>query len=192
MRILLIAFSFILLSSTAHSKVSVLKCLGQEELEIHKRKIHGPLEKLNKRLVNAVASLGELHIKRKYQKKICKHPNLSTSVSFLAHVLQYGREVFLVNPKSLDRFQQVKLIFLDQIVQDAPGYFFQYLSEVQSMVKDPNCLESRIPGLSTVLFRFRHLQENQSPRELLQEGGFSFQVFKDLKKLGSIFKDCSK
>ena len=66
---------------------SILQCLGMEEMALHKKKIQGPVYKLNQTLISEVASGNLMQVKREIIENICFAKDFSPSVNFLKNDL---------------------------------------------------------------------------------------------------------
>ena len=76
-------FVIIMFFTDARSTINpFIKCLGEEELLIHKSGSTGPVYNLNQWIISEISGQG-IHVKEKYLLEICSNKDFSPSVSFL-------------------------------------------------------------------------------------------------------------
>ena len=167
----------------------LLKCLGQEELQIHTRKLEGPVYRLNQRLISEISAAGPIQLKTRFYKQICQNKDFSPSVQLLKVVLINGVSI-AHKPELTDiKAQYSHATFLD-IVDQAPMLFFSYIAQLQGLAQNPDCLNNKIPELEYFLNRFRYLQEDYSNKELLSDKNKIAKIFERLQSFDKILKSC--
>lgn len=179
------------LSSQAASKQTLLTCLGKEEATIHKNHLEGPLYTLNQQLINEVINLDEVPIKKQYLDQICSSKSdFSPSVNFLRVLLVEGKKIFDTDSNSNDSTAQMRIYAIDSLTSHSPGIFFAYLSSLQALAKTPACLDKKLPDLALLMDRFRYLETELTVDELLKEKERIHRIFRGLKNLDNILKEC--
>lgn len=166
----------------------LLKCLGQEELTLHKRKITGSAYHLNQWLISALINASSIQLKSQYMTKVCKKNELSTSLSFLKIMLLEGMDIFQTS-KLTGVAKEYQLQSLRNFIAEAPHLFFRFLSYLQSSLKYPRCLREEIPELQKMLDRFQRL-EDVAPQYFLKDKKLIMKIFKRLNKIDSIVETC--
>lgn len=172
------------------NKVSpILKCLGQEELIIHKKKSEGPIYSLNKIFINELSS-ANLVVTDRFLKKICHSKDFAPSVELLYNLLIYGTSIFKKNPAHETINYQISSIA--RINDNISTIFFNYISSLQQLAPTPKCLEKYIPPLDKLMKRFKVLEGDFSSRSLLSDKKQIKEIFKKLKNLDQIIMKCQK
>lgn len=69
----------------------IIKCLAQEEQQLHLKKDQGIAYKLNQQFINLFAGAGSLRIKKNYADAICK--DQSMGLSLLKHLVLYDYQL---------------------------------------------------------------------------------------------------
>jgi hypothetical protein len=173
--------------------LDILKCLGTEELILHKKKLTGPLYALNQEFINELSSWGHVNIKLKELNDICSNKDFSPSVSLLQHFLIYGNSFFSTKTKNLSVATiALQKSLLDALVLKIPNIFFGYLSSLQGLATDPKCLNKEIPEINFYIFKFKYLEDEISSAELLKDKKKINNIFEKIKSLDSILEKCSK
>lgn len=176
-------------SSFADNKL--LKCLGNEELRIHRLKLEGPVYRLNQKLIGEISSAGKITIKPQYFKSVCNNKTFSPSVKLLKILLING--VSIVKKPDLTNIpQQYAFSSFKEIVKKAPDFLFGYLAELQALTNDPHCLKKKIPELDYFRQRFLYLQGDFSNNQLLDDKKKISAIFKRLERFGDILRSCNK
>ena len=146
----------------APSAKSILACLGQEELKIHRSGTEGPVYQLNRAFVDMFSKAKTPLISSVAVQEICRSKDFSPSVSLLRYLLLRG-----------DR--------------RVPRIFFDYLSGLQGLAPAASCLPQKLPHFSYLSERYRHL----GPSAILKgEDERIRELFDGLKNLDAIFKKC--
>jgi len=189
-----ILFNLFLLQQANGNISNTLKCLANEELIIHQAKSNGPVYLLNQRLFNYFRSLSRIDIKDSYYAKICHHPNFSPSVSMLHLLLIEGKKIFHF-PKLGKKYDTQRAVLDDAIhslIEKSPHIFFNFLSKLQGLTGQANCLGKNIPHLNYFLDRFKYLEVDIPMQQLLEEKGKIEEIFTALKKYNKILHKCRR
>ncbi|MCY4523330.1 MAG: hypothetical protein OXB84_01190 [Halobacteriovoraceae bacterium] len=159
----------------------LIKCLGEEELLIHKSKQAGPLYNLNQWIIGVVVRQ-DIRIKKGYEQEICADENFSPSVSFLRLVLLRQKEIFV----------RKNAFLLDSLIYQLPFLFVGYLVQLQALTPKAGCLAEKSTDVKYFLDRINYLQNELSVSELLEEKERIVRIFEKLKKFDEIVKSCEK
>lgn len=127
----------------------LLKCLGQEELQLHKKKDTGPQYRLNQVFINLLAGVNDIPLKQGYYRKICSMGSAPPSVALLKILLLKGIDIFEIRigkGKSFGTGNQLSA--LEEIRDDLPRLFFNYLATIQAKAPTAGCLEKEIPEVA--------------------------------------------
>jgi hypothetical protein len=172
---------------------ALLKCLGIEELKIHRAKSEGPLYRLNQLLINKLASFNNLILREAYYQEICKNKNFSPSLALIKSILLNRKKIF--DPKSFHENASIKsyqMASLESLSGEMAHVFFNYLSQIQALTPTAKCLEKNMPELGLFLERYKYLETDYSPDVLLEEKSKLNSIFNKLQRLDSILKRCEK
>ena len=156
-----------------------IKCLGEEELLIHKSRETGPAYNLNQWIISEVAGQG-IRVKEEYLPDICSDKDFSPSVSFLRLLLLKNKEIFVHKNTPI----------LDSLIHRLPYLFFGYLAQLQALTPKANCLADNSADIAYFFMRIRYLQNELSVQELLGEKERIFKVFEDIKRFDKIIESC--
>ncbi|MBL6988569.1 MAG: hypothetical protein ISR65_02255 [Bacteriovoracaceae bacterium] len=186
----LIIFSTIIFINipTFGSGDPLLRCLGREELTIHQKKMTGPLIYLNRFFINEFSRTDNVKISSKFLKKICEtNSDFSPSVNLLRYLLLYGTKIFTKKSRGLNHRS---LASVDDISDQIPFIFFNYLSKLQLLAPTASCLSKNIPEFRYFLERFKYLETDIPPSELIADKKRINKIFESLKKFDSIIEKC--
>lgn len=169
-------------------KHPLLECLGNEELILHRNHVTGPNYKLNQILIGELAAASDIKMKNKFVEQVCKTKDFSPSVSLLRMLLIKDMEIYDLPNEMYARALQKGTIesFLNRI----PHLFFQYLSSLQALTIDPDCLNRHVVNLDYFIKRFRYLEGDYSSSFLLAEKKKIKEIFESLKGLDRINQKC--
>ena len=167
----------------------LIKCLGKEELRIHLRKVKGPVYLLNQTLINLVAEANDIQLNKNEYAKICQNKKYPPSVALLKAILLRGSAVFKLNKTDFKKYIQQKSV-VEKINEKKSQIFFKYLSNIQSEVKDPHCLEREIPELKYFFLKFKYLEVEVSASKILEDKEKIKRIFKKIRRLRIILKKC--
>jgi hypothetical protein len=190
--ILAMLFSITFASADAEAS-AVLKCLGREELELHRKRDIGPRYTLNQVFLNKLSS-NAIDIKKKYSDQICTTKSKRPSLILLKILLLKQRDIFdiKISKDRIDGLENFKISQANEFVAQAADVFFEYISGVQSMAPTPNCLIKRIPPIKGLFKRYRYLEEEVAAVELLNDKKEILEIFKGLENIDNIFSICER
>lgn len=166
----------------------LIRCLAQEELALHKKKITGPIYTLNQTFINDMASFGGATLKPGLLKKVCAD-KMKVSTTLLEIIITQGQRAFVDRSRSENLFIKASL---NSLLERAPFIFFRYISDVQSIFPTAHCLESELPEIPYFIYRFKYLQSDIKPSELLDDKNKVRIIFKRLEKLSPMLKRCQR
>lgn len=187
--------TFILLSVLSIPRLGtasdLLKCLGREELVIHKMKMTGPVYKLNQLFITELSSWGGIQMKRSRIEKICANDDFTPSVNLMRAILIDGGKIFEMKSGTGNaNLRALNEGLVQALLNRIPHIFFRYLSDLQAISSYPHCLNEKIPELAYYLTRFKYLEEEYSTQELIKDKVKLNSIFSKIKRLDSILKDC--
>jgi hypothetical protein len=187
--------TFILLSVLSIPRLEaasdLLKCLGREELVIHKMKMTGPVYKLNQLFITELSSWGGIQMKRSRIEKICANDDFTPSVNLMRAILIDGGKIFEMKSGADNaNLRALNEGLVQALLNRIPHIFFRYLSDLQAISSYPHCLNEKIPELAYYLTRFKYLEEEYSTQELIKDKVKLNSIFSKIKRLDSILKDC--
>ncbi|MCR9206407.1 MAG: hypothetical protein NXH75_17630 [Halobacteriovoraceae bacterium] len=182
-------------SITLAKKVNpLIKCLGLEELAIHKKKVFGPVYKLNQHFINELSTLYGLTLKEDSLKRVCRQKSFSPSVNLLQELLIKGKSAFIIpQTSSEDGVTALATSSLEGFLDKTPHVFFTYLSQLQALAPMAPCLENKIPEIGYFMERYKYLEDISGSRGIIEkEQSKVLSIFYKLKKFDSIIKVCTK
>ncbi len=169
----------------------LLKCLGREELVIHKMKMTGPVYKLNQLFITELASWGGIHLRKSKVEEICANSDFTPSVNLMRALLIEGGNIFeMKHENSNASMKALNEGRVESLLERIPHIFFSYLSDLQGISNYPHCLNEKIPELSWYLTRFKYLEEEYPVKELIKDKIKLNSIFAKIKRLDSILKEC--
>lgn len=169
----------------------LLKCLGREELVIHKMKMTGPIYKLNQLFITELSSWGGIQLKSSQIEKICANDDFTPSVNLMRGLLIDGGKIFeMKSGASNANLRALNEGRVQALLNRIPHIFFRYLSDLQAISSYPHCLNEKIPELAFYLTRFKYLEEEYSVQELIKDKVKLNSIFSKIKRLDSILKEC--
>jgi len=178
-------------SAQAKMVAPLLRCLGQEELRLHRRHSKGPVYILNQTLINHISGANQAKLKHGVFEEVCQHPYFPPSVAMLKILLIRGLDIFILKITKDNTLEMARMMAtLHELEDNVPQIFFRYLTHLQGLASDPHCLEKAIPDLSHILIRFRYLEGDYSSKFLLRDKKRISRIFKKLRQLKKILKKC--
>jgi hypothetical protein len=169
----------------------LIGCLGQEEESLHKNKRTGPVYKLNQLFLNDLVSAGDITLKEDSYQKVCVNYVFTPSVDLMREILLDGEKIFIlsrsVTNKNIRSFQLSAIAEIERVI---PHIFFSYISDLQGRTATPDCLNKYIPGLQSIQNRFKYLENEITPGELLKDKARIRGIFSSLKTYPEIRKKC--
>ncbi len=172
---------------------TILACLGQEELNLHRNKTRGPIYDLNQTFISELTSVVGVNIKEDELRKICRYKPFTPSVNFLRSLLVQREKLFALNKinqqngKDAYRIQVVK-----DLVQKGPHLMFRYLAYLQGLTSRHDCLRKRIPNLYSFLEKYYFLEKDYSMTQLIDDTQKINLLFKKLENFNSMAKACEE
>lgn len=169
----------------------LLKCLIQEEAQIHRLKRNDPGVELNKNLISSMASVTKLFIKQRHLNKICKNDNnITPSLKLIEVILVHGRNAFYSTSDDTI-YKGFQSNFLEDLERNSAKHFINYLAGLQATASSARCLENQIPTLKKVHDRYKILEEDLKPEKLFQASEVP-EVMNSLRRLPEIYAECSR
>lgn|GEM_PF-1378352 len=171
----------------------LMKCLGQEELKIHRAKSTGPAYYLNQVFVNELATIYGLTLRPSVLADVCQKRLFSPSVNLLRILLLDGKKAFVI-PKEASEGGVAALTTssLESFIEETPHVFFSYLSKLQALAPSAACLEKEIPEIAYFMERYKWLEDTMGTRKLISEKNKVNAIFRKLLRFDSIIKKCKK
>jgi len=168
-----------------------LKCLGQEELFYHTKKVAGPYKKLNEKMISELVQISRtLTIKTKYQDEICTNKNYPPSMVLLKLLITKKQKIFLSLTSRLDVKQRsMDKRTMTEIVHNAGQTFVNFVNNLQVISGKPNCIVKNIPDLKLFFVKSRYTLEDEGILKLISEINDIDNLFKKLNQKG-ILKKC--
>lgn len=111
----------------------------------------------------------------------------------MREILLDGEKIFTlsrsVTNKNLRNFQLSAIAEIERVI---PHIFFNYLSDLQARTATADCLNKYIPGLRAIHNRFKYLESEITPGELLKDKSRIRGIFTALRSYPEIKKKCYK
>jgi hypothetical protein len=185
----------LLSSSLCNAKIKVnplLKCLGDEELRLHKAKSTGPAYFINQALVNELIGANNINLRPNYLNQICNSTAFSPSVTLLRLLILEGQKIFILSVGENEDPKQKSFEFsaITRLISNGPKLFFSFLAQLQANTDRPNCLRQQIPEIDYFLGRFKYLETELSSAKLLKEKIKIVKIFNALKDFDAIRRRC--
>ncbi|MBI2520644.1 MAG: hypothetical protein HYV97_09510 [Bdellovibrio sp.] len=169
----------------------LIRCLGQEELALHKKKLDGPIYQLNQELIVLFAGNNELILKDGFYEEICQHKDFPPSVALLRKLLANNYNIFILDEKLVPaRTKLNQHVILNELKDRGHLIFANYIASLQGLTKDPHCLEREIPELKYLYERIKYLEEEIDAQELVGQNDKIEAVFEKLKNFKALQKRC--
>lgn len=181
-------------NSLAKNVNPLIKCLGLEELAIHKKKVIGPVYKLNQHFINELSTLYGLTLKEDSLNRVCRQKAFSPSVNLLQELLLKGRKAFIIPKASIEGGPTaLATSALDGFLDKTPHVFFTYLSQLQALAPLAPCLENKIPEIGYFMERYKYLEDISGSRGIIEKEQSKVRsIFTKLKNFDSIIKVCTR
>jgi hypothetical protein len=178
----------ILLSASAMAESpKLLKCLGNEEKELHLKKITGPTYELNQRLIAEMVQIPDAMIDENDYKAICAARG-SESWKLLQLSIVKGKNLFTIPDSVTGMQRQIAQGMVDEYVEATNEILLNFLTQIQSTAPTPNCLEEEIPQLRNFFFELKHLQTEVDTKKIFE--GRDLKIFNQLKDYPQLFQRC--
>lgn len=183
---------FFLLISTknfaAEPLNKILVCLGNEELQYHKKKYTGPTYELNKTLISKMIQLNKsANIKDKYINEICNSE--TPSLTFLKLVLT-KKSIFHVDSLGNDLNDNIAKSSIDDIRDSSPQIFLNFITYLKSISPSAYCLEKQIPEIDSMFNNVRYLEGEYSLRSIMQTDNRVSVILNKIKNWEAIITAC--
>ena len=170
----------------------ILQCLAKEETSFHKGQVKGPLYKLNQGLISEFIIYHKVYLHKYHEGPICNpRKNSSPSIILLKKLLLHQDKIFYIPQVDSNQKKQMKFQ-IDNLVEKAPEFFLQWLSNLQAMLPTPDCLNKHITGLVKMKKRIRYLQNEPHQKNLIGTESEIKAIFKDLSNIKNIIRLCKK
>jgi hypothetical protein len=176
----------------SHSVEEVLKCLGREELKIHKMKLGGAYFELNQRLISDFIMFNKIDILAEVKKDICQADKVFGSVKLLEHLIQKGEGVFVfpkkINPMDKEFYKSSIQEFLDTL----PEMFLNYVAQIQASTARTQCLVDHIPELKLLYRDLKTFEQEIPARKIMQKNQIASKILAKLRNVDQIQKSCEE
>lgn len=175
----------------------LLKCIGKEEMKLHKERTFGAIYTLNQVFINELIKNNDIRLKNQYVDKVCDSSKLAVSVNLLKYIMLKGKEIFDLTDDgdSVGDDQtspMLKLSTIESLKSQIPYLFFQFLSSMDAETAFAGCLALKIPEIKEFLGRYEHLSEDFFRADLEANKTRVALIFKKLENFEQIKKDCQK
>jgi hypothetical protein len=170
----------------------LLKCLASEELLLYQNNSTGPLYKLNQFFIDELSAVDEFSPKASFLPSICRSKEYSPSVSLLRLMLLEGQNIFdtgTYDGRTQNYYIQLSLI--KSLVDRAPAIFFDYILNLQAKSPLAGCLNQRIPELAKFTERYKNLESEKLPHELVDKKEIEA-IFNKLKDYDKFNIECER
>lgn len=172
---------------------AILKCLGEEEKQLHKHHSTGPLYNLNQKLIASLIRANDVPVKSFYVKQICDNKVFAPSVAMLKLLVVEGNKIFLLPP---DNNTVTHLFFEKRAIQDlvdeGPELLLNYFASLQAITANATCLTEEIPEYNKLLEKMRYLEGEISYKALLHQDNLTEKIFKALSKFDQYVQRCKE
>jgi hypothetical protein len=180
-----------LLNTNVHGKVSkLMHCLGQEELNYHKNKLHGPNYRLNQSIINLFTSTQNIELNQNLYTEICKTNNSSPSFGILKNTMLYGVDI-LKFQNSTGPEAELQKYFMGEFKEKIIEIFFDYLSNIQKNTKKINCLNSQVPELKQLTNSYFYLGHIIDQKDFLKNKKAFKKIFSKLSNIDKVLINCN-
>lgn len=158
-------------------------CLGQEEQNIHKNNIGGPVYKLNQNIIGALVQLRDsIFMKSRRVQQVCEASFPSIK---LLELLMTEEDLFF---SRFTRERSPKLLAIDEgllreLKRSSAGLFTGFIADIQATLDKPGCLLRHIPELREFLEKMQYAQENLGLEKMIERLGDPREVFRKLQSL---------
>lgn len=185
---LTLCFFLIMTAKIMAAPSRILKCLAQEELQLHKSKNTGPVYNLNQTLINQIATIPDLIVSDDKIEVICHHKDFGPSLSLIRLMLLEGRKIFSIKKEAVGHGLAIGQ--LGTFVEQSPHIMFNYLSEVQALMPTAHCLTDEVPAVQFFYDRYKYLESDLKGEQLIKDKERLNDIFINLNHLDKIIKRC--
>lgn len=148
-----------------------LKCIAAEEAMIHKESIGGSYKKLNQILLANLVQLGDgVVLKKSIEDKICDGSMRFPSVYLLEKLITEKTFIFKSNTSKGEQSKRAsEMRSISYLETKTLEVFIQFLSDLQSEVKKPNCLVKIYPPLKSFYEKAQYLMVESGPKKIIKQ-----------------------
>lgn len=190
MKFLLITLFFILPAFANTAKL--MRCLGEEEKQLHLKKEISGRYKLNQDLISALVQLtDEVSIKPKYYAQACRKEVKNTSFELLKVILTHKQESFMVIGKKKSTMVLIAEKSITELYNRITEVFIDYLSGIRARAPTSDCIVEHIPQLKKFYESLLYLQEDIDREKILGEIKDINGLFIKLEYVDSMYKKCA-
>ena len=180
-----------LLNTNVHGKVSkLMHCLGQEELNYHKNKLHGPNYRLNQSIINLFTSTQNVELNKKLHEEICTTNDSSPSFGILKSTIVQGVNALEFQQRSGPE-AELQQYFMSELKEKIIEIFFDYLNNIQKSIKKPYCLTSQIPELKQFINSYFYLGHIVDQKDFFKNKNLLKKIFNKLSNINKITMKCN-
>ena len=167
----------------------LLKCLAQEEAQIHQQKLYNHRYHLNQEFFNSLASDAYVYLKEDLFERICqKNAHFGPAENLLFILLTEGQKAFSFKEENY----HLQKASVSNLLELLPQLLFQYLSNLQAQAPTPDCLEKNIPEAKYFMEQFRYLEGEIPTSQILGNKDKIRRLFEALKNYQQMFNRCQK
>ena len=174
-----------------HKEITPLvHCLAKEEESIHLSKTTGPIVELNREFLSHFASTNKVFLKRNYFHRICRsQAPFSPSLSLLQVILMHGQGAFEPLAIKHPTYSNTQNLTFDDLQRKSGRLLLNYLSGVQGLTLQENCLENKINSLYNIHQKYQDIEKHVKIEQLIPPSEV-LDIFKQLKNLDKIIESC--
>jgi hypothetical protein len=178
----------ILLAKT-DQKYRLTRCLGNEELRLHKSSLGNSQYFLNQIILGEILLLKNVTLKDQYYQQVCEN-NPSPSLEILKLMLYKKTEIFkILSSDSLEIQMNTSLI--SNLISKLPDIFNQYILNISKLSPHPHCLNRYIPEIFELQEKLGYLSSHMPISKIMDINSID-KIFFKLNKIGIIFRKCQK
>lgn len=170
----------------------ILACLGREEALLHKSRTNRPTYRLNQLLIGKLTKLGNVSVTPQAAREICRSSDSSPSTMLLKKLMVNGSQVFANSGTNSTTNTRSQSLMIDQLIEQTPRIFFNYILDLQSSAENPGCVEKQIPEIPHLLERYKHLEPHGPKLFLRQEIEKIKAVIDKTGRIKEILATCKK
>lgn len=164
---------------------NLLRCLGQEESFYAKKRYTGPTYKLNQILIDEISSLSDLVMTEDAYQRVCTSKTKFPSLRLLKELVLNERQLFVGEDRN-----GIDFITLKSLRNNSGQILLKYISFIQSIAKDPKCIERNIPEVKILYSRYKYLEDEIPSKELMGNKKEIHKIFDSLANIDGILKKC--
>lgn len=174
-------FFIFLFSNLSLAEDSLLKCLGQEEHQLFKKRAEGSLLRLNQDLIAEFIQFPTYQpLKDIYYAEICQMRNQSPSYTLLKLLFKNQNQIF----KTPDATE------VQSFINDVPTIFLTFIAQVRTYSKSKECLEKVLPNLANMEQVILSFQNEKSSRLLFFENETAVSILERIPYIQSRLDNC--